>query len=206
MATEVRAEETALQVEPTKAKKRLNIPWKEFGKFAIALLLVYFFFFGFLVNTGDATVQQDPGNKLLFVYTAWFNTDTLNLYGIYFPDTISTAINSIPCWISFFIIFAIGIYQAYREDFVVYAIKNNILMVGCIILLSWFWYAFNYSDLNFFQVIWIYFTNIHGYLNIFALLFVYVSAGLIGAALKSNKYQKALHIEEAALMKEAESE
>lgn len=181
------SEKTVLQVEEKK-KKRINIQWMRGGNFFIGVLLIFFFFFGFICNSGDMFKQQDPGNKLLFVYTAFINTDTLNPKGLYLPGFLDW-VYLIPLWTSIFIFFGIGVHQAYKEDFLVYAIKNNILMVIFIIILSWIWYSWLYSTLIF-TVVWWYFTSIHGYFNIFVLLLLYVGAGILGGYLKINKYQK----------------
>jgi len=181
------SEKTVLQLEEKK-KKKINIKWKELEHLFVGFSLIFFFFFGFICNTGDPAKQQDPENKLLFVYTAFINTDKFNPLGLYLPNWLDW-IELIPLWTSLFILFAIGVYQAYREDFLIYAIKNNIIMVAIIIIMSWIWYSWLYSALIF-KVIWWYFTSIHGYLNIFVILFVYVGAGIFGGWLKIHKYQK----------------
>ena len=181
------SEKTVLQLEQKK-KKKINIKWMEAENLFVGFLLIFFFFFGFICNSGNSPKQQDPENKLLFVYTAFINTDKLNPLGLFLPVWLDW-VQIIPLWTSIFVVFAIGVYQAYREDFFVYAIKNNIIMVAIIIIMSWIWYAWLYSVLIF-KVIWWYFTSLHGYLNIFVLLFIYVGAGILGGWLKINKYQK----------------
>jgi len=181
------SEKTVLEVKEKK-KKKFNIPWMKSANLFVGMFLIFFFFFGFICNSGEQFKQQDPGNKLLFVYTAFINTDTFNPLGLYMPEFLDW-IYLIPLWTSIFIFFGIGVYQAYREDFLVYAIKNNIIIVVFIIVLSWIWYSWLYSALIF-KVIWWYFTSFHGYLNIFVLMFVYVGAGILGGYLKIRKYQK----------------
>jgi len=181
------SEKTDIQVEQKK-KKKFNIKWMKGGNMFIGFMLIFFFFFGFICNTGDQFKQQDPGNKLLFVYTAFVSIDKFNPLGLYLPGFLEW-VYLFPLWLSVFIFFGIGVYQAYREDFLVYSIKNNIIMVVIIIVLSWIWYSWLYSTFIF-TVIWWYFTSIHGYLNILVLLFLYVGAGILGGYLKINKYQK----------------
>ena len=181
------SEKTDIQVEQKK-KKKLNIKWMEGANLLTGLLLIFFLFFGFICNSGDQFKQQDPGNKLLFVYTAFVSTDTFNPLGLYLPGFLAW-IYLFPLWLSVFIFFGIGVYQAYREDFLVYAIKNNIIMVVIIIIMSWFWYSWLYSTFILQVILW-YFTSIHGYINIFVLLFIYVGAGIFGGYLKIRKYEK----------------
>jgi len=181
------SEKTVLEVKEKK-KKKFNIPFMKSANLFVGMFLIFFFFFGFICNSGEQFKQQDPGNKLLFVYTAFINIDKFNPLGLYLPGVLDW-VYLIPLWTSIFVFFGIGVYQAYREDFLVYAIKNNIIMVVFIIVLSWIWYSWLYSALIF-KVIWWYFTSIHGYFNIFVLLFVYVGAGLLGGYLKIRKYLK----------------
>ena len=185
--TELSSEKADLQLEPKK-KKKINIKWSKAGNFFVGFFLIYFFFFGFICNSGNSLEQQDPENKLLFVYTAFLSTDKLNLLGIYLPVWLEW-LNLIPTWTTIFILFGIGVYQAYREDFLVYSIKNNLLMIPLIILLSWIWYSIDYR-VSIFYVIWWYFTSLHGYLNILVLLFIYGTAGILGGYLRIYKYQK----------------
>jgi len=201
-------------------KKRAKFDWKRSINFFLGLLLIYFLFFGFIINTGNYNQQKDPGIKILYVYTAFFNTDKLTIYGIVWPNFIRFIFKT-PCWASIFILFLIGILQSYREDFVVYAIKNNIWMAPIIIVISWILYSIAYFGhpliaqaaaldianiwrlfaifgayiATFFitlaQTIGTYFTSIHALINILVLLVVYGSASLVGSALKSFFYQRA---------------
>jgi len=104
-------------------KKRIIFEWKRISNIVIGFLLIYFLFFGFIVNTGSNQQQVDPGIKMLYIYTAFFNTDTFRLSGLVWPQFLSFIFKT-PCWVSIFIFFVIGILQSYREDFVVYAIKK----------------------------------------------------------------------------------
>ena len=179
-----------------KRKGRFAVNWARSGNYILAMGLLYFLFFGFICNSGGSLEQQDPGNKLLFVYTAFFNTDTLILNSLSIPE-IASWIELIPLWTSIFLFVGIGLLQSYREDFLVQAVKKNIMMIPFILGLSWIWFAFNY-ELSIFTVLLDYFTSIHGYLNIAFLLVVYGGSGFIGGALKIRNYQKTHHIEEGS--------
>ena len=180
-----------------KKKKRFTINWAKSANFVLGMGLLYALFFGFICNSGGSLIQQDPGNKLLFVYTAFFNTDLLTLNSLSIPE-IAQWIQSIPLWTSIFVVIGIGILQSYREDFLITAVKKNIWMVPFIIGLSWIWFAFNYQ-LNIFIVIWHYFSNIHGILNIAFLIVIYGGSGFIGGALKIRHYSRTHRIEDASL-------
>ena len=180
-----------------KKKKKFAINWTKSGNYVIAMGLIYFIFFGFICNSGGSLKQQDPANKLLFVYTSFFNTDLLTLNSLSIPE-IANWIESIPLWTTIFLVIGIGINQSYREDFLIMAIKKNIWMVPYIIGLSWIWFAFNY-EMNIFIVIWRYFSSIHGYLNIAFLLVLYGGTGIIGGALKIRQYSKTYQIEDTSL-------
>ncbi len=179
--------EKNLILEPVKKKKR-KIQWSKGEHFFIGFMLLYFFFFGFICNTGNPAHQKDPGNKLLFVYTAFVSTDKIGLDNFFLP-TWANFIYQIPAWTSLFIFIGIGIIQAYREDFLVYSIKNNLLMVPFIIVTSWIWYSINYGALIFSVIFW-YFTSWHGYLNIIVLTFFYGLAGVFGGWLRIRKYER----------------
>lgn len=154
------------------------------GKFILGLLLIHFLFFGYICNIFNKT----PGDNLLFVYLSFFNSIS---------------------WASILILFAIGVVQAFREDFLIYAIKNSIWTIPFIILMSWFWYMINYFNIPFLYNFWSidawgywfsqlqldfiglinllgsYFTSINGYLNILVLGLVYISAGILGGYFKT---------------------
>ena len=182
--------EKNLILEPVKKKKK-KIQWSKGEHFIVGFVMIYFLFFGFICNTsfiGDAGYQKEPGNKLLFLYTAFTNTDTIIFDNLFLPGWLDF-IFLIPVWASIFVFFGIGIIQSYQEDFLVYAIKNNLLMVPVVIVMSWIWYAINYHVLIFY-VIWWYFTSLHGYLNIIVLTFIYGLAGFIGGYLKIRKYER----------------
>lgn len=180
-----------------KKKKRFTINWAKSANFVLGMGLIYTLFFGFICNSGKSLIQQDPGNKLLFVYTAFFNSDPLTLNNLNIPEIVEW-IEIIPLWTSIFVVIGIGIIQSYREDFLIVAVKKNIWMVSFIVGLSWIWFAFNYQ-MNIFIVIWRYFSSIHGILNIAFLLVIYGGSGFIGGALKIRQYSRTHRIEDISL-------
>lgn len=128
-------------------------------KFFMTILLIYFFFFGYICNSFD----KQPGNYLLYVY--------LN-----FGNVIS--------WPTILILFVILVIHAFSEDFLIYGIKYNLWTVPVVIILSWVWYAINYR--LYFEPIVLYFSSFHWLLNIIVLLVIAFVAGLIGGYFKSQ--------------------
>jgi len=155
-------------------------------------MLLFFFFLGFICNSSTSHFQKDPGNKLLFMYTSFVSSDTLYFDNLE-PTRWAIWIEVIPLWLSIFIFVGIGIIQAYREDFLVYAVKNNLLMIPLLIVVSWIWYSINYNTLIFIVIFW-YFTSLHGYLNIIVLTFFYGLAGIFGGWLKIRKNERELQV------------
>ncbi|UYP44438.1 hypothetical protein NEF87_000723 [Candidatus Lokiarchaeum ossiferum] len=207
-------------VEETE-KKKFSIDFKRITKFVVAFLLINFLFFGWICNTGlYDSIQLDPNYimnlmeteyirepRLLFVYTnLWDFTNTFTPMGIHLPPVVDF-VEYLPGAFSILILFFIGIYQGYQEDFMVYSIKNNFWMVPFIVLLSWIWSAVVYvGTRNIFQIIGDYFSSYHGYLNIIFLVIWYTSAGIVGGILKSYFYQKAHAVEAGVLAEEEASE
>ena len=78
------------QLVVQKRKGRFTINWAKSSGYILAMALLYFLFFGFICNSGGSVKQQDPGNKLLFVYTAFFNTDLLTFNSLSIPGIIES--------------------------------------------------------------------------------------------------------------------
>ncbi len=168
----------------------------------IGTLLLYFFFFGWIANCGSPDVQNNPQNYLpdniLFVYTTFFNfEDLFHPWGLTIPSVLH-AIYLIPCAVSLIIFILIGIFQSYRENFVVYGIKNNMWTIPGVIAISWIWTAINSGEW-----IWIsigrYFSSYHGYVNIIVLIVIYALAGLVGSWLKTIKQRREALLKEKAM-------
>ncbi|MHA1583828.1 MAG: hypothetical protein ACTSWL_01115 [Promethearchaeota archaeon] len=171
-------------------------------------LLLLFFFFGFIANTGNAYRQQHPSNKLLFLYTMFVNfrpEDHLDVLGLYLPHTIQNIVTIFPAAFSLIILILIGINQGYREDFLIQSVKKAFWTVPGIIGISWVLFAVTYR-MNFLLVLSNYFLNIHGYLNIVTLFLIYVLSGFFGGYLKIKKYRKKhrLQLYRAGLLTERE--
>lgn len=182
------AETEVLQLAKPRRFTKLRTKLGQAQNFIMGLLLIYFFFFGFIANCGTADAQNNPQNyapdNILFVYTSLFNFhDFLRPWGITIPQFL-TFMFRIPCAASLIIFILIGIYQSYKEDFVVYGIKNNIWMVPFIILISWIWTAINARELIL-ATIGRYFSSYHGYLNIIVLVLIYGASGVVGAWFKT---------------------
>jgi len=156
--------------------------------FIFAFLMIYFFFFGIVCNIGGTDLLKEPGDRLLFVYRNFFTTLTLNWAGLFPPDWMQW-VQDIPGWICLFVFLIIGFIQAYSEDLLVYAIKNNMIMVIFILIISWIWYSINY-EISIFITIARYFSNIEGYINIVVLFVTYVAAGFLGGWFKIYLYRK----------------
>ncbi len=186
-------------------KKKFSIDFVRASKFIVALLLINFLVLGFICNSGiQDSYQMDPGARLLFIYTNIWNWDT-NLFlspkGIKLPLVfdffIGTADNSdnieskFPGAFAIVILLLIGVYQGYKEDFMVYSIKNNLWMTPFIVLSSLIWSVVAYTGIkSVFQILGEYFLSIHGYLNIIVIAILYTGAGVVGGILKSRQYIK----------------
>ena len=186
-------------------KKKILINFKRSAKFFVAFALINFLFFGLICNSGVySTYQMDPGQRLLFVYRNLWNFDT-NLYfypqGLKLPAFLDFFIgvayesdnitSKIPGATAMIILILIGIYQGYKEDFMVYSIKNTFWMTPFIVFLSIFWSAITYgAQRNFFQLLGDYFLNVQGYINIVVIAILYTGSGIIGGILKNLNYQK----------------
>ena len=164
-------------------EKRIN--FSDYIGFIAFYLIIYYLFFGFISNLGPAAELKEPGDRLLFIYWNFVTNLGMNWTGLYPPDYLWW-IWYIPGWLSFFILFGIGVAQAFREDFLVYAVKNNLMMVPLIIITSWIWYSINYRA-NLFYVMGRYFSSYHGYINIIVIVSIYVGAGFLGGWLKTYK-------------------
>ncbi|MHA1704350.1 MAG: hypothetical protein ACTSWK_19025 [Promethearchaeota archaeon] len=136
------------------------------GKFIIFLLVVHFFFFGAIANI----YEKEVGNKVLFVYTNFYNARS---------------------WYTLFILIIIFIGISFSEDFLVDGVKNCLLIVPFIVISSIMWYIIN--GLGNFDVVWyvkllnpfkLYFVSWEGYLNIVILLIISVGSAILGGFLK----------------------
>ncbi|MFX1477413.1 MAG: hypothetical protein ACFFCI_04710 [Promethearchaeota archaeon] len=150
--------------------KIANIDIGRQGNFILAIVLLYFLFFGYVCNATGKNI----GIKLIFLYQVLFNPTT---------------------FFSFIILFAIVFIMALRENFFEYAIRNSIWLIPAIIFMSWFWYWFIYG-FNY-TVIYIYFIRIEGVLTIVSLVCTNLLAAILASIIKERrKLEKKALIEE----------
>ncbi|MHA1673647.1 MAG: hypothetical protein ACTSYI_08455 [Promethearchaeota archaeon] len=195
--------ETLVKEKKTSFPKTLKKKIGQAEGIIIGTLLLYFFFFGWIANCGNSDVQNNPQDflpdNILYVYTTFFNfEDLFHPYGLNLPSFMEKSLYSIPVAVSLIIFILIGIYQSYREDFVVYGLKNNLWTVPIVILISWIWTSYNAGELIF-LTIGRYFSHYHGYINIIVLLVIYSIAGLIGTWFKTIKQRKEAMIKAKAM-------
>jgi hypothetical protein len=134
------------------------------ANFIVALLMIYYFVFGVIANVYYKTAV---GDNLLFLYLNFFNAQA---------------------WYTLLILIAITTFHAFREQFLVYAIKYNFWLVIGTILLSWIWYCIN------FQVfittpIMLYFNSVNGLLNFLVLVGINFGTSLLGGFLRVKYYE-----------------
>ena len=141
------------------------------GNFILALILIYFIFFGYIANVfqkidiiGVVGAQMPITTEILFLYQVLFHPRS---------------------FFSFIILFGIVFIMASRENFFEYAIRNSIWLIPGIIIISWFWYWFLFGfDIT---VIYIYFITLEGYLTIFTLLCTNLLAAILASIIKEKR-------------------
>jgi hypothetical protein len=140
------------------------------GNFILAIVLLYFLFFGYVSNAKGKNI----GMQLIFLYQVLFNPTT---------------------FLSFIILFAIVFIMASRENFFEYAIRNSIWLIPAILIMSWIWYWFIYGfDI---RVVYIYFYTVEGLLTIVSLLCTNLLAAILASIIKERrKLEKKVLIEE----------
>ncbi|MFX1418505.1 MAG: hypothetical protein ACFE9N_06255 [Promethearchaeota archaeon] len=139
------------------------------GNFILALILLYFIFFGYICNVfpkidiASGAVMQIR-EELIFLYQVLFHPRS---------------------FFSFIILFAIVFIMASRESFFEYAIRNSLWLIPGIMILSWFWYWILFGfDIS---VIYIYFITIEGYLTILTLLCTNLLAAILASVIKEKR-------------------
>lgn len=143
------------------------------GNFILALLLIYFVFFGYICNTyvsfnfkGQVSEIKDISVKLLFLYQILFSPES---------------------FLSLLILFLIIFFMALREDFFEYAIRNSIWLMPAILIMAWIWHWIIYGfDIT---IIGIFFIRYEGYLTILSLIGISLLSSLLAATLK-HKYRQ----------------
>ncbi|MFW9999487.1 MAG: hypothetical protein ACFE9Q_03155 [Candidatus Hodarchaeota archaeon] len=139
--------------------------------FVLAILLIYFVFFGYVCNlypkTADQLINESIGEKVVFIYQALFN-----------PYSI----------LSLVILILIIFFMAFREKFFEYGIRNSFWLTFIIIGLSfiWYWFIVERFDLT---IIAQFFTRYEGYLTIASLLSINTFTAVL-AAISRRQYDK----------------
>ncbi|MHA1729587.1 MAG: hypothetical protein ACTSWY_12795 [Promethearchaeota archaeon] len=181
------------KIEQKSLEHEEGINFGRIVNFLLGLFLLYFFFFGYVCNTYDKTT----GDNLLFIFKSFFDpyvkADYQEFVNMFIVGTGQVAYLQItfyyPIWIGILIFVGIGVLQGYRENFLVYSIKNNIWTIPFVILLSMIWHTINFQY-NFIIVLGYYFSSPLGYLNIVILEFIFVSSGIFGGFLKTIRFNR----------------
>ncbi|MFX0029934.1 MAG: hypothetical protein ACFE8B_12035 [Candidatus Hermodarchaeota archaeon] len=136
------------------------------GNFILGILLIFFFFFGYIANEYPKTRGG--------VYT--FKEELIFLHQFLFNPT---------SYFSFIILFTIVFIIAIRENFFEYAIRNSIWLIPVILLISWIWYwiLFGFDA----SVFYIYFIRIEGYLTILSLLCINLLAAISASIINEKR-------------------
>jgi len=140
-----------------KANEKFQIDIARQGNFIVALLMVYFIFYGFVANVYGKSIGED----ILFTYKILFNPRS---------------------WFSIFILMVIVIFLIIRETFFEYGIRNSIMLTPFIVGMAWIWYWFIVDfDIT---VIPLYFIRFEAYLSIISILGINLITAIIAAILK----------------------
>lgn len=137
--------------------RKLKIELGRQGNFIVAILLIYFVFFGYIAYVYEKSIGID----IIFLYKVLFNP----------ASYLSTIILIL---IVFFIVF--------RETFFEYGVRNSIMLTPIIIGISWFWSQF----INGFNlaIIPYFFIRIEGYLTIITILGINFLSAILAAIIK----------------------
>lgn len=152
---------------------KYKIDFSRQSNFILALLLLYFVFFGYICNTyvvlnfrGQVSEVKDISVKLLFLYQILFS-----------PESI----------LSLLILFLIVFVMALREDFFEHAIRSSIWLMPAILIMAWIWhwiiYGFNIFIIGTFFLSW------EGYVTILSLLGINLLSS-ISASIIKQKYRQ----------------
>jgi len=142
---------------------KLKIELSRQGNFILAILLIYFVFFGYISNI----FQKEIGEKLLFLYQILFDPRS---------------------FLSLIILFVIVFIMVYREKFFEYGIRNSIWLTPITILQSWIWnwiiYGFDIAHIGTF------FIRYEGYLTILSILCINLLSAVLAAITKTHMKSK----------------
>ncbi|MFX0003151.1 MAG: hypothetical protein ACFE9C_11820 [Candidatus Hodarchaeota archaeon] len=139
--------------------------------FILAILLIYFVFFGYICNTypktADDLINLAIGERVVFLYQVLFN-----------PYSI----------LSLILLIGIVFLMAFREKFLEYGLRNSFWLSFIIIGISfiWYWFIVESFDLS---IIGKFFTRYEGYLTILTLVGINMSVAAL-ANLARRQYDK----------------
>ena len=177
------------------------------GPYLFGWAVIYFIVFGFLSNYW----QKTPGDNVLFIYK--------NLWVIPFKE-LNFSTGDIEwnwgSWYIILILFGVAIFVGFQEDFLINAIKRCFWLIPHVLILSIVWDGINDVFLyrNFiktttfvFTIIMSlaeYFTSVHGYLNLLALLVIFVGGGMLGGWIKIFRRERMYKKAQLLIEKEVE--
>lgn len=141
---------------------RQKIEFAKQGTFIIAILMIYFLFFGYICNV----YEENIGENLLFLYQVLFNPKS---------------------FLSLFILITIVFFLVFREQFFEYGIRNSFWLIPITIGISWVWYWFTH-EYRFDFLIW-YFLRLETYITIMTLFCINILTAILAATAK-EKYKK----------------
>ncbi|MFW9987873.1 MAG: hypothetical protein ACFFC3_04395 [Candidatus Odinarchaeota archaeon] len=152
---------------------KLKIDLSRQSNFILALLLIYFVFFGYICNVyvtynfkGQVSSVKDISVKLLFLYQILFS-----------PESI----------LSLLILFLIVFIMALREDFFEYAIRNSIWLIPAILIMAWIWHWIIYGFDIF--IISTFFSRWEGYVTILSLFGINLLSSISAVVIKQKYIQ-----------------
>jgi hypothetical protein len=140
---------------------KLKIELSKQGNFIMAILLVYFVFFGFICNV----YEENIGTNLLFLYQVLFHPQS---------------------FLSLVLLMAIIFFMVFREEFFEYGIRNSFWLTWITILISWVWYWFTH-EYRFDFLAW-YFIRLETYITIVTILCINILTAII-ASIAKEKYK-----------------
>jgi len=142
--------------------KKIKIEFARQGNFIVAILLIYFVFFGYIANV----YGKDKGSELIFLNKILFSPAS---------------------YLSTLILIAIVFFLAFREAFFEYGLRNSIMLVPIIIGMAWFW-SWLTNGFNLI-IIPLFFIRLDGYLTIISIFGINLATAILATILK-QKYKE----------------
>jgi len=140
---------------------KLKIELGRQTNFIMAIMLVYFVFFGYISNV----FEENIGENLLFLYQVLFNPRS---------------------FLSLVLLMAIIFFMVFREQFFEYGIRNSFWLTWITLGISWVWYWFTHDYT--FEFLGQYFIRLETYITIAVLLSVNILTAII-AGIAKEKYK-----------------